>query len=230
LINPHPSSLINIMTEKFTHLPPELDNETVIFSYGSLLEHETLRKLLKKRGEFKIFETNDASEAARLVKANPKDIIILKNVRLENVRVSIVTETILRRWYKNRDGELQELIDAGVTTREIPQALFLYARPAKTGEKGRTLNGGLIYNLSSDEVFMLDKYEFEPVLIRARAPEIKIGERTFVPKHIAFYAGTESPGDITSEEKAERARLLNLNRKPGAQSPQARWQREVRRK
>lgn len=218
------------MTEKFTHLPPELDNETVIFSYGSLLEHETLRKLLKTRGEFKIFETNDASEAARLVKANPKDIVILKNVRLENVRVSIVTETILRRWYKNRGGELQELIDAGVTTREIPQALFLYARPAKTGEKGRTLNGGLIYNLSSDEVLMLDKYEFEPVLIRARTPEIKIGERTFVPKYVAFYAGTESPGDITSEEKAERARLLNLNRKPGAHSPQARWQREVRRK
>lgn len=212
------------------HLPAELDNETVIFSYGSLLAHEKLRELFSARGEFKILETGAAAEAVELVKHNPKDIVILKNVCLENVRVTIVTETILRRWYKNSGGEIRELIDAGVTSPEIPEALFLYARPAGFVEKGRTLNGGLICNLSKDEILMLDKYEFEPVLIRTRAPELKIGDRNFIPKYIAFYAGNVSPEDITSEEKAERARLLGLNRKPGAPSPQARWRKDVRRK
>src|SRR5829696_4725464 len=92
--------------ENINRLPAQVDNETVIFSYGSLLEHKKLRELLKTRGEFKILETSAAAEAARLAKANPKDIVILRNVRLENVRVTIVTETILRRWYKNRGGDL----------------------------------------------------------------------------------------------------------------------------
>jgi hypothetical protein len=211
-------------------LPAELDNETVIFSYGSLLEHETLRGLLKNRGEFKVLETSSIVEAAVLAKANPADIVILRNVRLENVRVSIVTETMLRRWYQIRGGNLQELIDSQITTREIPQAVFLYARPAKLNEKGRTLNGGLICNFSKAELSMLDKYEFEPVLKRMRAPELKIGERTYAPKYITFYAGTESLEDMTPEEKAERARILNLNRKPGYLSPQAKWQKLVRRR
>ena len=216
--------------EEIYHLPAELDNETVIFSYGSLLEREKLRELLKTRGEFKILETIDAAEAARLAKDNPKDIVILRNVRLENVRVTIVTETILRRWYKNRGGDLEALINAKITTREIPQALFLCARPIEPREKGKALNGGLICNLSKAELSVLDKYEWGPVLKRLRAPELKIGLRAFVPKHIAFYAVTESTADITAEEKAERSRMLNLNRKPGAQSPQARWHRQVRRK
>ena|GEM_PF-5290915 len=33
-------------------LPGELDNDTVIFSYGSLLDHEKLRELLTNRGEY----------------------------------------------------------------------------------------------------------------------------------------------------------------------------------
>ncbi|MDQ3181567.1 MAG: hypothetical protein M3Q33_13730 [Acidobacteriota bacterium] len=33
---------------------------------------------------------------------------------------------------------------------------------------------------------------------------------------------------ITLEEKADRAKLLNLSRKPGGQSPQAKWQKDVR--
>lgn len=211
-------------------LPVELDNETVLFSYGSLLEHETLGELLKSRGEFKILETSDAAEAARLVNENPKDIVILRNVRLENVRASIVTETILRRWYKNRGGDFEELVEAQVTTREAPPPVFLYARPAGFFEKGKTLNGGLICNLTGAELARLDKYEWSPVLERTRAPELRIGNRVFAPQHITFYAGTESFDDIKPEEKAERARLLNLNRKPGEQSPQARWHRQVRRK
>lgn len=211
-------------------LPAELDNDTVIFSYGSLLNHEKLRELLKTRGEFKILETGDAAEAVRLAKDNPQDVVILKNVRLENVRASIVTETMLRRWYKKRGGELQALIDAEVATPDVPPALFLYARPAETVEKGKILNGGLICNLSQAEVSILDKYEWLPVLMRVRTPELKIQNQTYFPEHITFYAGTESTGDISSEEKAERAGLLNLNRKPGEPSPQAKWQRNVRRK
>ena len=225
------------MTEKITTpgkdkkpLPVELDNDTVIFSYGSLLNHEKLRELFKTRGEFKILETIDAAEAARLAKDQPQDVVILKNVCLENVRASIVTETMLRRWYKNRGGNLQALIDAEVTTPDVPQALFLYARPAKAVEKGKILNGGLICNLSKAELSILDKYEWSPVLIRERAPELKIQNQTYFPEHITFYAGTESTDDITSEERAERAGLLNLNRKPGEPSPQAKWQRNVRRK
>jgi hypothetical protein len=217
------------MTQKLKSLPAELDNDTVIFSYGSLLDHATLRGLLTTRGEFQILETSDAAEAARLAKDNPKDIVILKNVRLENVRVCIVTETRLRRWFQNRGGKMQEIIDAGITTREVPKALFLCARPAEPFEKGRALNGGLICNLTESELAHLDKYEWLPVLKRERAPELKIGEQTYVPEHIIFYAVTESFYDITAEEKAERASLLNLNRKRGAQSPQARWQKNVRR-
>ncbi len=33
---------------------------------------------------------------------------------------------------------------------------------------------------------------------------------------------------ITLEEKTDRAKLLGLNRKPGGQSPQAKWQKDVR--
>jgi hypothetical protein len=217
------------MTEKIKSLPAELDNETVVFSYGSLLDHATLRELLTTRGEFRILETLDAAEAARLARDNPKDIIILKNVRLENVRVCIVTETRLRRWYQNRGGDVEGIIDAGVTTRDVPKALFLCARPAKPFEKGRTLNGGLICNLTGAELTHLDKYEWSPVLKRERTPEFLIREQIYVPEHIIFYAVTESFDDITVEEKAERAKLLNLNRKRGEQSPQARWQKNVRR-
>lgn len=211
------------MSENTSQLPFELDNETIIFSYGSLLDHEKLRELLRHRGQFKILETNDITEAANLSEKNPTDIIILKNVRLENVRVSIVTENLLRRWFKDYGGDLQELADE-----ESSQSLFLYARPANPGEKGRTLNGGLICNLTKEEILVLDKYELEPVLKRELTPELKIQGRTFIPKHIVFYAGTKSIADITFEEKTERSKLLDLNRKPGHLSPQAKWQKNVR--
>jgi hypothetical protein len=207
-------------------LPAEIDHETTIFSYGSLLDHDTLREILKARGEFKILETVDLTEAARLVRNNPKDIVILKNVRLENVRVSIVTERMLRRWYRDGGGDPQMLASAGA----LPEAVFLYARPARAGEKGRSLNGGLICNFRDAEILTLDRYEWEPVLKRARTPELQIGDRRFVPQHITFYAGTVSTAGITPEEKAERSRLLNLNRTPGQKSPHAKWPEKVRKK
>ena len=211
-------------------LPGELDNDTVIFSYGSLLDHEKLRELLVHKGEFQVFETSDVAEAAQLAKDNPKDIIILRNVRLENVRVSIVTEPILRRWYKDRGGNLRELTEAGIATDGALECAYLYARPARAGERGKALNGGLICNLTGEEVSVLDKYEFEPVLRRTRVPQLKIQGRVFAPEHVAFYAGTESVSDLTREERAERSRLLNSDRKPGQQSPQAKWPPNVRRR
>jgi hypothetical protein len=216
--------------DNLNRLPPELDNESVIFAYGSLLDHAQLCKLLKHRGGFRIFETNDLAEAGSLVVNKPKDIVILRNVRLENVRVAIVTETMLRRWYKNRGGEIEELIRLGVTKPEVPRALFLYARPSGTFEKGRSLNGGLIFNFTKDELARLDKYEFDPVLVRSRTPELRIGGRSFFPEAITFYAGTESYDDMTAEERTERARLLHFNRKAGQLSPQARWRKDVRRR
>ncbi len=209
-------------------LPAGLDNEGVIFSYGSLLEHSKLRELLKKREHFEIFETNSPEEAAILVNSNPNDIVIIKNVRLENVRVSIVTERILRRWYENIGGDVQKLIDVGITSAEIPRALFLYARPAESNEKGRNLNGGLICNLSRDDLSTLDNYEWKPVLNRTRVSQLTIGNRSFLPNYITFYAGSEPSDNITSAEKNERSKLLNLNRNRGNLSPQAKWQRNVR--
>lgn len=209
-------------------LPPVLDNETVIFSYGSLLEHERLRALLRHRGEFSIVETSSVPEAAHLIAENPDGIVILRGVRLDNVRVSVVTEAILRRWYRNMGGELQSLIEAGVTTVETPEAAYLYARPAFPAEWGRSLNGGLICNLTVEEVAILDKYEFEGVLKRTRTPALAIGGTEYVPEHIAFYAGTMSPKEITDDEKAERSRLLNLGRKPGHKGLHAKWPRNVR--
>lgn len=221
---------IKIAAANTERLPAELDNDTVIFSYGSLLDHQKLRELLINRREFQIFETSNLAEAAALVKTHPKDIVILRDVRLENVRVFIVTETILRRWYEDRGGSVEKLIEAGITTREVQPAIFLMARPAEPGEKGRILNGGLICNLTSAELSIFDKYEWQPVLKRVNTPELKIQNCTFVPEHIAFYAGTVSPDDITPAEKTDRRKLLNLNRKPGYLSPQARWQKQVRRK
>src|SRR5262245_12237516 len=145
------------MTET-SQLPPEIDNDTVIFSYGSLLDHGQLRFLFKARGNFEIRETTDIAEASRMVRAFPADILILKNVRLENVRVSIVTEAILRRWYIDSGGDLQKLIDAGVTTKEVPESAYLFGRPAGPGERARFLNGGLVCNLTAEEVEILDKY------------------------------------------------------------------------
>jgi len=40
-------------------------------------------------------------------------------------KVSIVTEAILRRWYKDSGGDLQKLVDAGVTSREVPESAYL---------------------------------------------------------------------------------------------------------
>ena len=211
-------------------LPAELDQKTALFAYGSLLEHEQLRELLRQRGEFRILETENLARAVRLVIDNPRDIVILRNVRLENVRVCIVTETILRRWFENRGGSIEEHIESGVAPIEIPRSLFLYARPSDPFEKGKSLNGGLIFNFQPNELSVLDKYEFAPVLKRTRAPELKIAERAYFPRNITFYAGTESFDDIQPEEKAERARLLNLNRKRGRLSPQARWPERIRQK
>ena len=82
---------LKISDEDSAALPAALDDDTVIFSYGSLLRHRQLRALLKSRGRFRILETGTAAEAARLAQSNPQDIVILKNVRLENVRTAIVT-------------------------------------------------------------------------------------------------------------------------------------------
>ena len=211
-------------------LPPEIDNNTVIFSYGSLLDHGQLRFLLKARGDFEIRETADIAEAARMVSAHPKDIVILKNVRLENVRVSIVTEAILRRWYKDSGGDLQKLIDAGVTTEEAPESAYLFGRPARDGERGRFLNGGLICSLTAEEVEIFDKYEFETILKRTRTPRLAIQNRTFTPAYITFYAGTAATGDLTPEEVRERARILNLDKQRGKKGAHAKWPENIRQK
>ena len=52
-----------IAAENSNRLPAELDNESVILTYGSLLEHAQLRELLKDRGEFEIFETAEPTES-----------------------------------------------------------------------------------------------------------------------------------------------------------------------
>src|SRR5262245_54546152 len=166
------------MTET-SQLPPEIDNDTVIFSYGSLLDHAQLRFLLKARGNFEIRETTDIAEASRMARAHPKDIVILRNVRLENVRVSIVTEAILRRWYKDSGGDLQKLIYAGGTPGEVPGSAYLYGRPVRDGEGARFLNGRLICGLTAEEVEILDKYEFETILKRTLTPRLVIQNRTF---------------------------------------------------
>jgi hypothetical protein len=210
-------------------LPAELDNSNVIFSYGSLLDHDKLRELLPTRGAFEIFETVSLAEAVRLTKRFSRDIIILKNVRLEGVRVSLVTETILRRWYRTRGGDLAGLIDAGIAAPEVSPAVFLYGRCAQQGERGRFLNGGLICNLTTDEVSFLDKYEWAPVLERVAVPRIVIDGRMYFPQKMTFYAGSEDPGDLEPAEKAERSRFLDLHRQPGRLSPQARWPPDVRR-
>src|SRR5262249_18001840 len=152
-----------------------------------------------------------------------RDIVIVRDVRLENVRVSIVTEKILRRWYEDRGGDLGELVRAGIAVDDALECAYLYARPALPGEKGRSLNGGLICNLTAEDVAVLDKYEFEGVLEKTRAPEVVINRRTYIPRFITFYAGTESVAGITEDEKAERSRLLNLGRKPGQKGPHAKW-------
>jgi hypothetical protein len=211
-------------------LPAELDNSNVIFSYGSLLDHDTLRELLRTRGAFEIFETVSRSEAVRLANRFSCDITILKNVRLEDVRVSLVTETILRRWYRTRGQDLTGLIDAGITAPEVSPAVFLYGRCARPGERGRFLNGGLICNLTAEEVSFLDRYEWTPVLSRVPVPRIVIEGRVYFPEAMTFYAGSEDPCDLEPEEKAERSRFLNLHRRPGRLSPQARWPPDVRRR
>jgi len=211
-------------------LPSEIDNATAIFSYGSLLDHGQLRTLLKAKREFEITETSDIADAVRLIGERPADVVILRDVRLGNVRVSVVTEAILRRWYKDSGGDLRKLIDAGVTTFETPEAAYLYARPAREGERGRSLNGGLICNLTAEEVAVLDKYEFETVLVRTRTPRLEIQGNIFSPAFISFYAGTQNTDDLSAAEKAERSRLLHLNRKPGRQGPHAKWPENVRRR
>ncbi len=70
-------------------LPKELDNDGVIFAYGSLLEHAKLRELLKHRRPFNNWETDDAAEAVGSIKAGSVDVVILRQVRLEGVRVSM---------------------------------------------------------------------------------------------------------------------------------------------
>ena len=83
-------------------LPEALDNEGVLFSYGYLLDQPKLRELLNtRRPNFSILETTDIDEAKKLA-THPDAVVILRNVRMEGVRVSVVTA-----------GELHELRSLG---------------------------------------------------------------------------------------------------------------------
>ena len=208
-------------------LPAEVDNDTVIFSYGSLLDRDRLKHLLRDRGTFQIFETDSLAETSKLVTDKPTDIVILRNVRLLNVRVSIVTESMLRRWYAEKGGDLPSLVEECVTTELPSQSIFLVARAA-SDENGRSLKGGLICNLRPKELLHIDRYEWKPVLERTRTPKLEIDGKTYEPKHVTFYAGKQPLDDISVEERAERSRLMDLNRGKGQKSPQAEWPDNVR--
>jgi hypothetical protein len=198
-------------------LPDEIDNETVIFAYGSLLDEQTLRTLLVHRRQVNIRTAESIAAAVELRLRSPDDLVILRPVQVEEVRVMLVSNSILDRWASSDS-------DDGSSA---PEALFLYGRRAKPHERGRHLKGGLLIGLTYDEVLDIDRYELEPVLSRCPATALKIGAATYRAEKISFYEGSMPAEARTLDEVAEIKRLLKLSRS-GAPNI-CRWPADVRR-
>lgn len=211
-------------------LPRSLDNPNVLFAYGSLLIEETLRKTLNARKPgFPILETSDIEEADKLIAADPEAIVILRNVKLSGVRVSIVSQEQLREWYEQVGGKWSDLVEAGIDQEQIQDHAILFARPAKTGEKPRFLNGGLVCGLTTEELALLDLYEILPVYQRTKVPELEIQNEPYRPKHVAFYSANPDL-EVSPKEQGRVRALLRQERKPNRLSPTAQWPETVRRK
>jgi hypothetical protein len=204
------------MTPK--RLPPAIDAENVIFAYGSLLEEQTLRGLLKPRLPFSIRELTDIDSAVKAAASKPGDIVIIRGVRLLNIRAALVTSAILTRWFPFKDH---------IEASEVADGVFLYARRIRDGERGRHLNGGLILGLTFEEIKAIDAYELDPVLQRRPVGTLIINSERYACEHISFYEGTVPAESRTREEKQEIRRLLRVSRASGKDL--RRWPRDVRR-
>jgi hypothetical protein len=201
-------------------LPEALDNRGVIFAYGFLLDQPKLRELLNRTpADFPIYETTDMEEA-KMLATHPDSVVILRDVRLDGLRVDIHSEQQYRDWMKTIDPDtLEATIEEGILKPQGQPNASLYARTASPEEYPRFLNGGLICGLRPEELKRLDKFELDPVYKRTRTPELTIGGETYVPREVTFYAG-RSDLDPSPEEPARTRELLKKGRRV--------WPREVR--
>lgn len=231
-----PSDTPSVRQERWSEhvpLPKELDEDTTIFAYGYLLDVSELKKLLaEKRTDFVVLETTRLDEALKLRREHPDDIVILRGVRLEGVRVSVVTEEQLREFYKEQGESVEALVQKGLLEPNPRQHSYLYARVAGPTERGRFLDGGLIAGLRREELEeVLDPYELPPVYRRQRVPELTIEGKRFKPEHATFYAGNigalaRTEEAVIAAKKTARAGRAGI----GQYGPGAKWPREARHK
>ena len=212
-------------------LPEAIDNEGTLFAYGFLLDHENLKRLFeesRKGKEVNIHEAGSIDEAEKLANENPGGVVILRNVKMEGVRAQIITYNQFTEAYKKKFGEEYYYnIDEGHE--------YLYVVPAKEGERGRNIEGGLIIGLNNNDLKYFDIDEaVEPekndgVYFRKKVPELEISGKKYKPDNIKFYSG--NVGDIheflNPEDKASSARIARsaiLDKKMGRElSDSAKW-------
>ena len=223
-------------SREFNTLPTSLDKRGTLFSYGSLLLQDTLRSVLKSRRlGFSILEASNIKDAKELVDKNPEAVVILPNVEMSGVRVDVISEDQLRKWYKQTGGDINDLIQKGAFEKETQPRVILYARTAQSTDEPRTrsryLNGGLIFGLSEEEVRLdLDAYEADPVYKRAVVPELKINNEKYTPQNVTYYGAGVDLGKAEGESALVNKLLLGpegQGRKLGTLK-NAQWKREVR--
>lgn len=222
---------------KFEKLPEAIDNVGTLFSYGYLLDIpnlqgllEDIQKLTEKPRTVTIREASDLSEAERLVRSEPESVIILRGTRLENVRVSVVSEEELHEQYEKRGKDIRSLVEKGMQQAPPREHAYLYSRRPVGEEKGRYLNGGLIIGLNEEELKHLDDYEYDPVYRRQPARELVIGSRKYQTEKITFYEGNgpleRSPDHIAKAKKY----VWRERSEAGARGPRAKWPPFVRKR
>lgn len=219
--------------EHLEKLPGELDTDTTLFAYGYLLDVSELKELIaKKRTDFAVLETTQLDRALKLRQEHPDDIVILRGVRLEGVRASVVTEEQLRGFYRERGESVEALVQKGLLEPAPRQHSYLYARVAEPDERGRFLDGGLIAGLRREELEeVLDPYELPPVYRRQRVPGLTIEGKRFKPERVTFYAGNigklrRATKEIVTAKETARVGRAGL----GEYGTGAKWPREARHK
>lgn len=218
-------------------LPESLDRDTTIFAYGSLLDRAKLQELVgRNRGGFEIQETSSIEQASKVVAEHPNDVVILHGAQLDDVRVSVVSDAELRKWYAGQGRSVDEAIVRGVWPPEIQKYSFLHAHPAGAGEKGRFLNGGLVIGLTETDLTKeIDPFEIPPVYVREPVPKLTIDGQAYIPKHITFYSAgipeqRRDPKESAASRRYSRAKTFDGSGKviTSEYSQEAKWPEGVR--
>lgn len=207
-----------------------------LFSYGSLLDAETLRRALNDQKR-RIFTTNHPNELGPLLTSKPGRLVILRGVRLEQVCAFIISSEMiadhLGAWSESVNRHVRQVTGR---TREPPAEPELYLMLRRERLRPRFIQGGVIFGLNETDFRRLDCFElamenvgrtpFERrVYERIRATQLKVvGTLKPLPfNNVWFYAAAREMGKIHTVETRARVRELffGAKKRRGGHQPKA---------